>query len=63
MKTVSIISKRRGWRNTIFSDETAVLSCSIFSWKTILCKTLIALAKTGVSGGILPEIFQWKCNF
>ena len=45
-----------------FSNETTVLSCSIFVLKTILCKILIAQAKMGISMGILREIFQWKRN-
>ena len=42
----------------IFSNETAVLGCSIFVLKTMLGKTLTVQSKTGASMGILLEIFQ-----
>ena len=41
----------------IFCNESAVLSCSIFVLKTILCKTLIVQAKKGASMGILQKLF------
>ena len=45
----------------IFSNETAILRCSVFVLKT-MCKTLIMQAKTGASMGMLREIFQGKRN-